>query len=340
MNPFTFACPGCGQHITAEPQDAGKRVACPHCHIELTIPPAPGGPPAAQKTSGLAIASLVCSLFLCLGAIPGIICGHLAKRRIKRDPSLKGMGLANAGLIISYVCLALTCWSVGSWAYRLVSGTRQAIRQTQQHFASKGGTNSRWVALRTNITSADQQLAATGGTNAAPQEAATPGESNQPGEESSPNPPPAATMAEHPEQAPSPTTWTLNLDSVHFPEHPVSGSFRGAAFAAASERYRNGSLTIADASGAAYVIGLGLKRGEPLGGTSYTVTPADSASKRRVSLAWQEDGNPTTQRVPRGYAMKLEFGESTRNRIQGRIYLCLPGTNKNCAAGTFTLPGK
>jgi hypothetical protein len=263
----------------------------------------------------------------------------MARRRIQRDPSLKGLGLANAGLIISYVCLALTCWSVGSWTYRLVSGTRQAIRQTQQPFASKGDTNSLWVALRTNIASAHQPLAATGGTNAAPQEAATPEEPNQLGEESSANPPPAVTMAAHPEQAPSPTTWTLNLDSVHFPEHPVSGSFRGANFAAASVRYRNGSLTIAGSDGSSYVISLGLKRGDPLGGTSYTILPSDNAPQCKVSLMWQEDGNPTTQRIARGYAMKLEFGDAARNRVPGKIYLCLPGAHKNYVAGSFTVSG-
>ena len=61
------------------------------------------GPP---KTSGLAIASLVCSLTFLPGFIPGIICGHFARRNFRRDPSLKGGGMATAGLIIGYLTLA------------------------------------------------------------------------------------------------------------------------------------------------------------------------------------------------------------------------------------------
>jgi hypothetical protein len=38
----------------------------------------------------------------------GIICGHLARARIARERSLKGAGLATAGLVIGYLSLALT----------------------------------------------------------------------------------------------------------------------------------------------------------------------------------------------------------------------------------------
>jgi len=70
------------------------------------------------QTSGLAIASLVCSLAalgvvlfppLILACIAGVICGHLALWRIGRSHGqLKGKGFAIAGLIIGYVLFALT----------------------------------------------------------------------------------------------------------------------------------------------------------------------------------------------------------------------------------------
>jgi len=76
------------------------------------------------QTSGLAIASLVCSLAAFTGVvlyvtallfIPGIICGHLALWRINRSHGqLKGKGLAIAGLIIGYVFLALLLLGVGA----------------------------------------------------------------------------------------------------------------------------------------------------------------------------------------------------------------------------------
>jgi len=54
------------------------------------------------KMEGFSIASLVCSL-LFLG-IPAIICGHIARSRIKRDPvNYGGAGMALAGLILGYI---------------------------------------------------------------------------------------------------------------------------------------------------------------------------------------------------------------------------------------------
>jgi hypothetical protein len=146
MSDFKFSCPKCGQSILCDTSNAGMQIPCPACQTSLTVPappppaPAPGGklsinktahahqppppagaaqeapkpawgakaaPPPPKKTSLLAIAALVCSLLGGIGAIPGIICGHLARTRIARDRSLKGAGLALAGLIISYLSLAL-----------------------------------------------------------------------------------------------------------------------------------------------------------------------------------------------------------------------------------------
>jgi hypothetical protein len=67
--------------------------------------------PRKGRTSGVAIASLIlsCLSFLIgpFGCIPGIICGHIARRQCARDPQLGGKGLAFAGLIVGYTFLAL-----------------------------------------------------------------------------------------------------------------------------------------------------------------------------------------------------------------------------------------
>jgi len=59
------------------------------------------------RTSGLAIASLVCGIlgFLCLPvSIAGVICGHLALSGIsKSQGQLTGRGMAIAGLTCSYL---------------------------------------------------------------------------------------------------------------------------------------------------------------------------------------------------------------------------------------------
>jgi len=72
--------------------------------------------PAVAQTEGTAIASLVLAVLSAVigpfGFIPAIICGHIARKRIRRTPGLGGDGLALAGLIISYVLALLTILAV------------------------------------------------------------------------------------------------------------------------------------------------------------------------------------------------------------------------------------
>jgi hypothetical protein len=71
----------------------------------VTSAPTPILTPAAPRTSGLAIGSLVCGLgspLLCLTFIPAIILGHLALNDIRRKPGTQGRGLALTGLILGY----------------------------------------------------------------------------------------------------------------------------------------------------------------------------------------------------------------------------------------------
>jgi hypothetical protein len=74
------------------------------------LAPAPGvGVPVAE-TSGLAVASLVCGvggLACAVTAVPAIITGHMARGQIKRNPALRGAGMALAGLILGYLVIAL-----------------------------------------------------------------------------------------------------------------------------------------------------------------------------------------------------------------------------------------
>jgi hypothetical protein len=90
----------------------------------LAVPLVSGAPPSGvpsvpsvagvtiqtERTSGMAIAALVCGVgsFLCVvTCIPAIILGHLSLSEIKRTPGLRGRGMALAGLIIGYAYVAL-----------------------------------------------------------------------------------------------------------------------------------------------------------------------------------------------------------------------------------------
>ncbi|HWF28505.1 MAG TPA: DUF4190 domain-containing protein [Mycobacterium sp.] len=80
--------------------------------------PPPGGygyqpPPQRIGTNGMAIASLVCSLFgwLCIiGGILGIIFGFLALGQIKQSGQ-GGRGMAIAGIVIGVVVTALVIFA-------------------------------------------------------------------------------------------------------------------------------------------------------------------------------------------------------------------------------------
>jgi hypothetical protein len=58
--------------------------------------------PSAQKTSGLAIASLVCSLICCIPPIPLVasLLGILAMISIGSDPAKRGKGMAITGIVL------------------------------------------------------------------------------------------------------------------------------------------------------------------------------------------------------------------------------------------------
>ena len=81
---------------------------------ESPQPPSLPSTPSAPRTPGIAIASLVLGIlsFLCFGpltGIPGIICGHVARKRINASGgTLGGSGIGLAGLILGYVNLALS----------------------------------------------------------------------------------------------------------------------------------------------------------------------------------------------------------------------------------------
>ena len=77
--------------------------------------PSPSGP--ARTTEGTALASLILGIagYLGLGPlgwIPGIICGHIALGRIRRDPHLNGEGMARGGLAASYIGMVLAALAV------------------------------------------------------------------------------------------------------------------------------------------------------------------------------------------------------------------------------------
>lgn len=157
MSEFKFACAHCGQHLTADDAWAGRQINCPACQGPLVIPhmavaaapgqarTAPAPPPLPRVSAGAAVAApvprlsvlAIFSLLLSLltlplnalakqagfpvglfGCIPGVICGHLALAQIRGHRSLRGEGIAQAGLVIGYLCLLVGLVAMGIYGVR------------------------------------------------------------------------------------------------------------------------------------------------------------------------------------------------------------------------------
>ena len=74
--------------------------------------PLPPAPTAGRETSALAVTSLIggilgWTLLPLLGSLAAVICGHMARAEIRRDPNLDGDGMALAGLILGWVSIGL-----------------------------------------------------------------------------------------------------------------------------------------------------------------------------------------------------------------------------------------
>src|SRR5213593_4853085 len=80
---------------------------------EETLPPPPPAPQPVPRTAPAAIWSLVLAIlsFFCgclITAIPAVICGHIARSKIRKSgDALGGKGIATAGLILGYLALVL-----------------------------------------------------------------------------------------------------------------------------------------------------------------------------------------------------------------------------------------
>lgn len=94
---------------------------------------------AQKKTAGLAIASLVLGiaglvLIGPLGAIPAVICGHMAKSRIKASQGeLEGDGMALAGLIMGYVNIGIMVVMIPLCAAIAIPSFMRARTRSQQN---------------------------------------------------------------------------------------------------------------------------------------------------------------------------------------------------------------
>lgn len=99
-----------------------------------TTPLSTPSPAVAIRTEPLAIVSLVLALlswFVCLllASIPAIVCGHIARSRIRRsNGALQGMNFALAGLIIAYLNIPMGVLG-GIMLFDMIRSDRARLRE-------------------------------------------------------------------------------------------------------------------------------------------------------------------------------------------------------------------
>ncbi len=340
MSAFTFSCPSCGQHLSADSNSAGAQITCPACRKPIVIPapepavamaglrlapsalgpiaPPPPGPGlqqplqgASQRTSGLAVASLVCSigsfLFIPFGFIPAIICGHMATKRIRREPGLGGRGLAKAGLIIGYISMSLFVLVIIGVAVFFIFAGRQFMDEFNRQMSQQ---QHQTPGARPSVV----------GRPTAPQPEAEPTDTT-----------------------PDPVGWNLNLNGVEIPTAPLSGRIHGQAFKMDRIAYQGGFLKFQQGSG--FMADLEMDAVlfvavTQLPGKTFNFN-ADKAFGMRphIYMQWKEGTNNRSQKSwINNYALRLEFGQVQNGKIPGKIYLCVPDAEKSFIRGTFELP--
>ena len=137
----------------------------------------------------------------------------------------------------------------------------------------------------------------------------------------------------------SDTNWMLALGTNAIPDGPVAGRIHGQDFISERATFQNGTLTLRQGTHGSVDLGLTISfngaQAESLAGQTLNITTnADKAA--RVTLRWKEGEQAQKEVCDAGYALRLEFGALGKNRLPGRIYLCLPDAEKSYLLGTFT----
>jgi len=153
--------PGLGDWITVAELPEAKNI---FAHFQQQSTPSPrleesqqqstqARPSSAPARSGLAIASMITGIASILGwaltAIPAIIMGHIARRRIKNsDGHLQGSGMALTGLICGYFFLiASTLLLVGA-----IPAGMSAAKEAAHRTAAKNDVTQIVTAIKSFYT--------------------------------------------------------------------------------------------------------------------------------------------------------------------------------------------
>jgi hypothetical protein len=119
----------CSARLEVDERFSGQSITCPDCQKSLEVPTSSA---PAERTSGLAIASLILALvgaFTILGTLAAILLGGLALVKIRQNPArLAGKRIAVGGMIVGGV---LTLLSLFAYTSTELFGVDSAFRESQ-----------------------------------------------------------------------------------------------------------------------------------------------------------------------------------------------------------------
>lgn len=148
-----------------------------------------------------------------------------------------------------------------------------------------------------------------------------------------------------PPQPPAPTAaWEMDPAKHLIPTAPPAGKVAGAAFAPEAE-FQGDTLRfrVADKDGAERAVSLTFtadKAKAVAGGLKLTVRP-DQLAGPDVPTVLIESPPPKAgapagvTQLANGYALTLDLGKRASGKLPGKVYLSLPGDEKDFLAGTF-----
>jgi hypothetical protein len=149
------------------------------------------------------------------------------------------------------------------------------------------------------------------------------------------SPSPTITGASMPQR---PAGWTMNPDELIAAEGPLGGELLGQSFRFDEAELQEGTLVLRGGgarAGRTIHIHLFPQSGESLAGRTYRMPGAEGLRAPVVKLAWSDGFSEKSETFLGNFALLLEFGEPYRDRLLGKLHLCLPDEQQSFLAGEF-----
>jgi hypothetical protein len=258
-------------------------------------------PNKESENCGLAVASLVLSLAALIigpfGFVSGIVCGHLAKARLRKEPALGGRGMATAGLALGY----------GLGLLMITAGILFGVWLVRSN-----------AALKAPIAS----------------EVAPTPRSPGPGRPNRPAIPPPRTRPVAPADV-EVSGLTIPDSPVSGKLRGQDFACDTAIIENGMLKLRQGSSTPPD--GEVVISLFLSPGESPAGKSWDTSKPsAGPIPHIQTNVKSPTANGRSRRRYTTGFGLRLEFGSERDGKIDGKIYARFPGASKDYIAGTFS----